>query len=446
MAQVDLAELWLRVLSNIKSKINEQAFQSWFSPIKLSLSQGDNLILEVPDNFFRDWLLEHYQDLINSSVEQVFGQKIKIELKVNSNILEIEKTPVLDRQQKNAPVSNNATRLNTKYTFENFVVGPSNLLAHAYCLAVSQSPAKAYNPLFIYGGVGLGKTHLMQAVGHYVAGNNKDVCICYVSSETFTNQLISAIQNRSTASFRQKYRNVDILLMDDIQFLGGKESTQEEFFHTFNTLHDAHKQIVISSDKPPKEIPYLEERLISRFAWGLVTDIQPPDLETRIAILRKKAEKETVRVPDEVIFFLAEKIKSNIRELEGALIRVVAFACLTNKKLSKELAQEILKDLLLEDKNRITIDLIQKKVAEYFDVRLADMKSKNRGQAVAYPRQIAMFLSRQLTQHSLPEIGEFFGGRDHTTVIHACEKISNKIKEDASIKKLVNELTVVINS
>ncbi len=446
MAQVDVAELWLRVLSTIKSKINEQAFQSWFSPIKLSLIQGDSLILEVPDHFFREWLLEHYQDLINSSVEQVFGQKIKIELRVNSNILEIEKTSALDKQQKNTSVYSSDLHLNTKYTFENFVVGPSNLLAHAYCLAVAQSPAKAYNPLFIYGGVGLGKTHLMQAVGHYTAGNNKDVCICYVSSETFTNQLISAIQNRSTASFRQKYRNVDILLIDDIQFLGGKESTQEEFFHTFNTLYDAHKQIVLSSDKPPKEIPYLEERLISRFAWGLVTDIQPPDLETRVAILRKKAEKETIRVPDEVVFFLAEKIKSNIRELEGALIRVVAFACLTNKKLSKELVQEVLKDLLLEDKNRITVDFIQKKVAEYFDVRLADMKSKNRGQAVAYPRQIAMFLARQLTQHSLPEIGEFFGGRDHTTVIHAYKKISNKIKEDASIKKLVDELAAVINS
>lgn len=445
MVQLDLAEIWPRVLSIIKNKINEQAFNSWFSSIRLSPSQGDCLILDVPDKFFRDWLVDHYQNLINASLEEASGRKIKVEFKVNSNVLEIEK-PV-DKEQKNIVPATSDLGLNTKYTFENFVVGPSNLLTHTYCLAVAQSPAKAYNPLFIYGGVGLGKTHLMQAIGHYLAQKNKDARICYVSSETFTNQLIGAIQNRSTASFRQKYRNnVDILLMDDIQFLAGKESTQEEFFHTFNSLHDAHKQIVISSDKPPKEIPHLEERLVSRFVWGLVTDIQPPDLETRVAILKKKAERETVKVPDEAIFFLADKIKSNIRELEGALIRVVAFASLTNKKLSKELVQEILKDLFLEDKNKITVDSIQKKVAEYFDVRLADMKSKNRGQTVVYPRQIAMYLSRELTQFSLPEIGDFFGGRDHTTVIHACEKINAKIKEDPGLKKLVEKLTEVIKN
>jgi chromosomal replication initiator protein len=311
VAQLDLVELWPRVLSIIKSKINEQAFNSWFSSIRLSSSQGDGLTLEVPDKFFRDWLVDHYQNLINTSLEEASGRKIKVEFKVNSNVIEIEKPA--DKEQKNIAPPTSDLRLNTKYTFENFVVGPSNLMTHTYCLAVAQSPAKAYNPLFIYGGVGLGKTHLMQAIGHYLAQKNKDTRICYVSSETFTNQLIGAIQNRSTASFRQKYRNVDILLMDDIQFLAGKESTQEEFFHTFNALHDAHKQIVISSDKPPKEIPYLEERLVSRFVWGLVTDIQPPDLETRVAILNKKAEKETVKVPDEVIFFLADKIKSNIR-------------------------------------------------------------------------------------------------------------------------------------
>lgn len=442
MAQLDAVELWPRVLSIIQGKINEQAFKSWFSPIKPALkNSGDALILEVPDKFFQDWLVEHYQDLINTSLEQAAGQKIKVAFNVNSEILETEK-PVISGKEQKSPLSHNSDLyLNTKYTFENFVVGPSNLLAHAYSLAVAQSPAKAYNPLFIYGGVGLGKTHLMQAIGHYIAQKNKDVYISYVSSETFTNQLITAIQSRSTASFRQKYRTVDILLVDDIQFLGGKESTQEEFFHTFNALHDAHKQIVISSDKPPKEIPYLEERLISRFAWGLVTDIQPPDLETRAAILKKKAEKETVAVPDEVVFFLAEKIKSNIRELEGALIRVVAFASLTNKKLSKELVQEVLKDLFLEDKNKISVDFIQKKVAEYFDVRLSDMKSKNRSQAVTYPRQIAMYLSRGLTNYSLPEIGEFFGGRDHTTVIHACEKINEKIKGDLGVKALVEKLT-----
>jgi chromosomal replication initiator protein len=307
-------------------------------------------------------------------------------------------------------------------------------------MAVSESPAKAYNPLFIYGGVGLGKTHLMHAIGQSALHKTPKSKVLYISSEEFTNQLISSIQNRSTQKFREKYRNVDILLIDDIQFIAGKESTQEEFFHTFNALYDAHKQIVVTSDRPPKEIQSLEERLISRFEWGLVTDIQPPDFETRTAILKKKSEKETIALSEDVFYFLAEKVKTNIRELEGALIRVVAYAKLIGKDVSVELAKEVLKDMIIEGEKKITIDLIQKKVAEYFDIKLSDMRAKKRSKAIAYPRQIAMYLARQLTDFSLPEIGDQFGGRDHTTVIHACEKIENELKNKTGLKTIVDKL------
>jgi chromosomal replication initiator protein len=330
--------------------------------------------------------------------------------------------------------------LNLRYSFENFVVGPSNRFAHAASLAVSDSPAKAYNPLFIYGGVGLGKTHLMHATGQKIVQRYPRSKVLYLSSEEFTNQLIGAIQNRVMQKFRQTYRGVDTLLIDDIHFIAGKESTQEEFFHTFNTLYDAHKQIVVSSDRPPKEISELEARLVSRFEWGLVTDIQAPDLETRIAILKKKSERETVAVPDDVLYFLAEKIRSNIRELEGALIRVVAYSRLIGKEMTLDLVKQILKDMIKEGEKKITIELIQKRVAEYFDINLSDMKAKRRNRAVAYPRQIAMYLTRQLTDHSLPEIGEYFGGRDHTTVMHAHEKIENELKNGGSIKGVVEKL------
>lgn len=330
--------------------------------------------------------------------------------------------------------------LNPKYTFDSFVIGPSNRFAHAACQAVAESPAKTYNPLFIYGGVGLGKTHLMQAIGHHILNKHKKCKILYITSEKFTNQLITSIQNRTTSKFRDKYRSVDVLLVDDIHFIAGKDSTQEEFFHTFNALHDAHKQIVISSDRPAKDISALEKRLVSRFEWGLSTEIQPPDLETRIAILRNKAQAQTVSFPDDVTFYIAEKIRSNIRELEGALIRVGAYSSLTGKSVDLKLAEEILKDSFKEEEKRITIDMIQKKVAEYFDLRIADMKSKKRTKAIAYPRQIAMYLSRDLTDLSLPEIGESFGGRDHTTVLHAYEKLNKGVKEDSKTKELVDTI------
>jgi chromosomal replication initiator protein len=343
------------------------------------------------------------------------------------------------------PQAQQAPELNMRFSFDNFVVGPSNRFAHAASLAVAESPARSYNPLFIYGGVGLGKTHLMQAIRIHTLKQNSNLQVTYISSEKFTNQLISAIQHRTTMEFRQKYRHVDVLLIDDIHFIAGKESTQEEFFHTFNALYDAHKQIVLSSDRSPKDIPGLEERLISRFEWGLVTDIQPPDLETRIAILKKKTEQNNIAIPDDVIFYIADKIRLNIRELEGALVRVGAYSSLTNERVTLELAQSILKDMLLEEK-KVSIDSIQKTVAAHFDIRLMDMKAKKRSKAVVYPRQIAMYLARSLTDYSLPEIGEYFGGRDHTTILHAYEKIDGGIKKDPKLKDLVNRLAVEIKS
>ena len=333
------------------------------------------------------------------------------------------------------------TTLNPKYTFDSFVIGNSNRFAHAASLAVAESPAKAYNPLFIYGGVGLGKTHLMHAIGHYILQNNPNSKVVYVSSEKFTNELINSIKDDKNEEFRQKYRNVDILLIDDIQFIGGKERTQEEFFHTFNALHDANKQIILSSDRPPKEIPTLEDRLRSRFEWGLIADIQIPDFETRMAILKKKAEVENLNVPNEVMVYIATKIKSNIRELEGALIRIVAYSSLTNRQITVELATEALKDIISKKQGKnITISIIQDIVSSYFDLRVEELKSQRRTRNVSNPRQIAMYLSRKLTDMSLPKIGEEFGGRDHSTVIHAYEKISDNLKTDESLQHTVADI------
>ena len=441
----DGSSIWARAQDIIKKELdNEQTFGIWFTPIKFVSTSADSIILEVPNKFFKGWLVDRYLNLLTSSVQKAYGKALRVEFKLN----ETGGEEVLQKGPKQAfwpftKQGHDAAKdigLNPKYTFGSFVVGASNRFAHAASLAVSDSPAKAYNPLFIYGGVGLGKTHLMHAMGHRVSQKSPKTKILYISSEEFTNQLISAIQNRSTPKFREKYRNVDVLLIDDIQFIAGKESTQEEFFHTFNALYDAHKQIVVSSDRPPKEIQSLEERLVSRFEWGLVTDIQPPDFETRTAILKKKSEKEIVNLPEDVLYFIAEKIKSNIRELEGALIRVVAYAKLVGKEVSVDLAREVLKDMITEGEKKITIDLIQKKVSEYFDIKFSDMRAKKRSKAVAYPRQIAMYLTRSLTDYSLPEIGDQFGGRDHTTVIHACDKIENDLKAKEGLKNLIDKI------
>ncbi len=446
---------WLKALDLIRHDLdNEHTFRIWFGPIKFISRSPTAITLETPNKYFKDWLVERYMKVITNSVGRAFGAGLSVEFVVkeggDEEILAAE-PPRAQQQpqrgflkgvffQKDKPEAARETSLNPKYTFDSFVVGPSNRFAHAAALAVSDSPAKAYNPLFIYGGVGLGKTHLMHAIGQSVAEKYPKSKILYMTSEDFTNQLIGAIQNRAMPRFRQTYRNVDTLLIDDIHFIAGKESTQEEFFHTFNTLYDAHKQIVVSSDRPPKEISALEARLVSRFEWGLVTDIQAPDFETRSAILKKKSARETVAVPDDVLYFLAEKIRSNIRELEGALIRVVAYSKLVGKEMTVALVKEVLKDMIKEGQKKITIELIQKKVADYFDISLVDMKAKRRSRAVAYPRQVAMYLTRQLTDHSLPEIGEYFGGRDHTTVIHAHEKIEEDLKKGGAIKDVVDKL------
>lgn len=442
--------LWDKALDSIQKELAPQVYERWLRPIKASEANSETIFLGVPDDFFKTWIIDHYGSMIASALKEISGNP---DFKAEFVILQDEGPRIPGKvsmpnsfasaYSAPAPTSQGA-ELNPKYTFESFVVGPSNRFAHAASLAVADSPAKAYNPLFIYGPVGLGKTHLMQAIGQESFKKNPYLKILYITSEKFTNQLINAIKTGTTIKFREKYRTVDILLMDDIQFIAGKESTMEEFFHTFNTLYDAHKQIVVTSDKPPKDISNLEERLVSRFEWGLVTDIQPPDYETRTAILRKKAERENLFIPDSVTSFIAEKIKSNIRELEGALIRVVAYSKLVGKEVDEAVAYDVLKDMIVETQKKITVDLIQRKVAEYFDIRPSDMTAKRRTKNVVYPRHLAMFLSREMTSLSLPEIGEQFGGRDHTTVLHAYEKMKKVFKKDPKSKSLVDKLVIEI--
>lgn len=437
--------LWDRVLDALQKELTPHVYERWLRPIRPLEVRDNHLCVGVPDDFFKSWVMDHYGNLLMHALREAGNSPdLALEFQIVSqpDILQPMPAPA------STPVSSAASPslqqenvLNPKYTFDSFVVGPSNRFAQAASMAVAESPAKAYNPLFIYGPVGLGKTHLMQAIGQEVLKTNPNTKVLYITSEKFTNQLINAIKTGTTIKFREKYRTVDCLLIDDIHFIAGKEATMEEFFHTFNSLYDAHKQIVVSSDKPPKEINNLEERLVSRFEWGLVTDIQPPDFETRTAILRKKAEKENLQIPDEVTFFIADRIKSNIRELEGALIRVVAYSKLVGKEVDETIAYEVLKDLIVENQKKITIDLIQRKVAEYFEIRPSDMTAKRRSQNVVYPRHIAMYLCREMTGLSFPEIGEQFGGRDHTTVLHAYDKIKRDLKKDQKSKSLVEKLS-----
>ena len=370
---------------------------------------------------------------------------IAVEFEVNTQTSKTEAHSRLSQfEKKFEEVEAPASNVNPRFTFENFVVGSSNRFAHAACLAVAESPAKAYNPLFIYGGVGLGKTHLMQAIANKIRQSNPKLRHCYLTSEKFTNELIEAIRHRSTTQFRQKYRNLDVLLIDDIHFIAGKESTQEEFFNTFNSLHNDRKQIIISSDRPPNAIANLAERLKSRFVWGLSTDIQAPDFETRVAILKKKIEREPVSVPEEVIYFIAQEIKSNIRELEGALIRVVAYSLLEEKPISLDMTKAVLKDMVKETTKAINTDLIQKAVADQYNISLSDLRNKRRSRNIVFPRQVAMYLSRQLTNLSLPEIGEAFGGKDHTTVLHSWKKIDTDLKTNQNLKNIVEMLITAI--
>lgn len=442
---LELTKNWEEAQGELRNKLGETIFSTWISPLKFLPQDKQNIHLEAPDQFFKDWVEKHYLELIRESLKHSGLNNLLVKLVVNSMPLDLSDSEAAAESNIKAAPSTGLINLNSRYTFENFVVGPSNRHAHAYSLAVANSPAKAYNPLFIYGGVGLGKTHLIQAICHQIKNNNPTgVKICYVSSEKFTNELIDAIVHRSTTAFRQKYRNLDVLVIDDIHFIAGKESTQEEFFHTFNALYDAHKQIVFSSDRPPKEIANLQERLVSRFGWGLTTDIQPPDLETRVAILKKKIEREPVNVPDDVIFFIAQLIKTNVRELEGALIRTIAYSLLEEAPVTLQLTKEVLKDLLKEPKKLITVDFIQRCVAEEFGVTLQDLKTRRRNKQVVFPRQIAMYLSRELTDLSLPEIGEAFGGKDHTTVLHSYNKIKEGLLNNPEFKERLEKVIQVI--
>lgn len=441
-------EIWQHALAVIQTKLSRPSFDTWFKSTKAAFADDNIVIVTAPTTFAAEWLESRYTKLVESTLSDIVGRTLEAKFVIDEPRGAEPPAPPQPLPAKQIQVDETfANMLNPKYTFDTFVIGAGNRFAHAASLAVAEAPAKAYNPFFLYGGVGLGKTHLMHAIGHYILEHNPHMKVLYLSSEKFTNEFINAIRDNRGESFRNKYRNIDVLLIDDIQFLAGKEGTQEEFFHTFNALHEESKQIVISSDRPPKEIPTLEERLRSRFEWGLITDVQPPDLETRIAILRKKAKAENLDIPNEAMMYIANMIDTNIRELEGALIRIVAYSSLTNQDISSHLAAEALKDILPTGRNRlITIQDIQQRVGEFFGMKLEDFKARKRTKAVAYPRQIAMYLSRELTDYSLPKIGDNFGGRDHTTVIHAHEKISQQLKLDQDLYKIINNLTEKIKS
>lgn len=443
-------EIWQQVLSSIQTKLSRPSFDTWFKATKAAFLNDNTVLVIAPTDFNAEFLRDRYVRMIETYLSDFLGREIEVRIvdEDDEQAPAPEQPPAPPAARKLVVVDEPPVQmLNPKYTFDSFVIGSANRFAHAASLAVAELPAKSYNPFFMYGGVGLGKTHLMHAIGHYIVEHNPQMRVLYISSEKFTNEFINAIRDNRGETFRVKYRNIDVLLIDDIQFLAGKEGTQEEFFHTFNALHEEHKQIVISSDRPPKEIPTLEERLRSRFEWGLITDIQPPDLETRIAILRKKAKAENLDIPNEAMMYIANMIDSNIRELEGALIRIVAYSSLTNRDITAQLAVEALKDILPTGRNRlITMQDIQQRVGEYYGLKLEDFKARKRTRAIAYPRQIAMYLSRELTDYSLPKIGDAFGGRDHTTVIHAHEKISEQLKIDQDLYKIVHNLTEKIKN
>lgn len=425
----DYIVVWEKVLDSLRQEIGSTSFDIWFSKVKYNSSRDDKIIISVPNTLTKEWIESRYLE----NMERYFREL------TNPNISIIFTTESIKKNTYISP-------FNSKYTFDTFVVGNSNRFAHAACYAVGETPSKAYNPLFIYGGVGLGKTHLMQAIGHRIIKNYPKYSVMYVSSEQFTNELIGSIKDDNTSGFRNKYRNIDVLLIDDIQFLAGKERTQEEFFHTFNTLYEANKQLVISSDRPPRNIPTLEDRLRSRFEWGLITDIQTPDFETRVAILRKKAHNDNFNIPYDVLDYIANYIDSNIRELEGALVKLVAFATINNLPLDMNTATIALKDILPPPgPKKITIESIQKEVCNFFDLELNEMLSKKRSKNLVVPRQVAMFLCRKMTDASLPLIGDQFGGRDHTTVIHSIEKISRELSEQSEMAVAIKEISKKID-
>ena len=457
-------DLLSAVLAEISKRVNNQSFNTWFKPISFAATEGSTVYLKVPNEIFRDWISANYIEMIEDSLRELDLADCEINILIDeqdtreaeavtagvsrqtriSHSFQVQRDAYAPATARAPEIDPEGVPLNSRYTFETFVVGSCNQFAHAAALAVADSPAKTYNPLYLYGGVGLGKTHLMHAIGQSIKKRNNSLRLTYISSEKFVNELISAVRYDKMLLFKDKYRSIDVLLMDDIQFLAGKEKTQEEFFHTFNALYDAQKQMVISSDCPPKEIPTLEERLHSRFEWGLIADIQPPDLETKVAILKQKAELEKIDLPDDVALFIGSKIKSNIRELEGSLVRLVAYASLRGLPIGIDLAQEVLKNIVEEETRGITIEQIQRSVASNYGLRISDLKSKNNSRSIAVPRQVAMYLCKQLTKASLPEIGREFGGKHHTTVLHSINKISQLYVKDAVFHKLIDSLTTEI--
>jgi len=480
----NFATIWQAIAEHIAAQVSKDTYQRWFKAISMTCADENDITLAVPNNIYQLWIESNYMALLQSSISSVLGGARAIHFvtapetpapaksshhdshpargtdpghdepalhsrlpKTAASASAAEQKPrTHSRDANGAAHAAPSTGMNPRNTFSTFVVGANNQFAHAASLAVSQAPARTYNPLFIYGGVGLGKTHLMQAIGQSVAERSPSVKVMYLSSEKFTNEFIDAIQNNSLVKFRKRYRQADLLLIDDIQFFSGKERSQEEFFHTFNTLFDGHKQIVLSSDRPPAEISNLEQRLVSRFEWGLTAELQPPDIETRLAILRKKAESLTIKLESSILDFLAQRIRSNVRRLEGALMRVASYASLSETAIGTDTIEHLLKDILHEESRRtITIDLIQRKVAEHFDVRVADMTSKRRPANIAFPRQIAMYLARQLTKSSLAEIGEAFGGRDHGTVLHAHRLVKERMRNEEKIRQTVSFLDSHLN-
>ena len=451
--------IWEEILSHVQAKVNRHSFYTWFKPTAYVADDGRAVTVRVPNALFKDWITKHYSVVIAEALEEVQRSGLMVNF-VASGTPEANPPAVAAVEEVSAANGSDSTLtavssvttddaflpvmptsaagLNPRYTFDTFIVGSSNQFAHAACRAVAEAPSRSYNPLFIYGGVGLGKTHLMHAIGHYVLHHDRNLVLTYISSERFMNEMINAVRYDRLIDFRERYRSVDVLLVDDVQFLAGKEGTQNEFFHTFNALYDSQKQIVLSSDCPPHEIEQLEERLRSRFEWGLIADIQSPDLETKVAILKKKAEAEAVPLPDSVAIYIAGRIKSNIRELEGSLIRLIAYASLTGRELSVELAQDVLRNVKDHEEKAVTIDHIQKFVSDYYQLKLADLKSRNNSKSIAMPRQVAMYLCKALTHASLPEIGRSFGGKHHSTVIHSIRKVEALRKGDAHFNTLLN--------
>ncbi len=438
---MDMEEAWKKTVESIEAEVGSQTFDLWFRPIKFLKLQNQQIILEVPNRFFKEWLDDHYPDLIKETLKRF----IKTDIEVRFKVLEKEDDPAFRKieskmESRKARLASRGIFLNPKFIFDTFVVGPSNQFARAAARAVADTPGKTYNPLFIYGGVGLGKTHLMNAIGNSVIDKKPQLNLLYVPAEQFTNEFIYSMRNDRMDEFKNKYRNLDMLLIDDIQFIAGKSGTQEELFHTFNALYDMHKQIVFSSDRPPKDISPITERLRSRFGMGLIADIQPPDIETKMAILGKKAELEGIKLPEDVIFFLSSKIKSNIRDLEACMIRLGAYSSLSGREITVEMSKEVLKDMISDEERALSIPMIQKTVCEYYGLKVQDIKAKKRTKEIAFPRQVAMYLCKLLTDSSLSDIGKNFGGKDHSTVIHACKLIEERRKKEGDFNKVIEYL------